>query len=97
MISKVAAPVVLLSGDRHSSDVAKKILPNGKEVYELMASGITHNAMGVPNKYRISKAVKKKNFGLIDLYWKGDRLEGLSLQIISAETGKVLVTELTHR
>ena len=90
LISPVSAPVILLSGDRHTSDVAKKTLSNDKVLYEMMASGMTHNNFGSPNKYRISNIVFRKNFGFIELDWDDGLLTGISLQIKSTKNARKL-------
>lgn len=67
---------VLLSGDRHISELAAIQLPNWEHpLYELTASGMTHayeGATAEPNQYRIGALVNQKNFALLQLDWSGE-------------------------
>ncbi|NRA46955.1 MAG: hypothetical protein HRU09_18565 [Oligoflexales bacterium] len=68
-------PVVLLSGDRHYTELSLKSLRSGKVLYEFMTSGLTHNTpVGLPNRYRIAGRAGENNFGQIELDWQDDRV-----------------------
>ena len=68
-------PVVLLSGDRHYTEISRKNLRSGKVIYEFMASGLTHNTpVGLPNRYRLAGRAGENNFGKIDLSWEDDKV-----------------------
>lgn len=64
---------LLLSGDRHISELAAIELPGWENMlYELTSSGLTHAYEGAgeePNKYRIGPLVKQKSFALIQIDW----------------------------
>ena len=63
---------ILLSGDRHISEVAV-INWSGKNIYEITSSGLTHSYDAVGdelNRYRIGKLVSSKSFALIRIDWK---------------------------
>lgn len=66
---------ILLSGDRHISELATLSLVDSFPVYELTASGMTHAYEGggaEPNAYRIGSLVNQKNFALLRLDWSGE-------------------------
>ncbi len=63
--------VLLLSGDRHLSEVSK-IDIDGMDfpLYEITSSGMTHvynNFQGEPNRHRVGEVVAEKSFGLLEL------------------------------
>lgn len=70
LLSSTDVPTVLLSGDRHMGEIYRIILGNGKPIYELMSSGLTH-ALGVklPNKEREGEMVGRRNFGFLEIDW----------------------------
>jgi len=62
---------ILLSGDRHISEVAR-IEWQGKSIPEITSSGLTHSYENVgdePNRYRVSKLVSEKSFGVLKINW----------------------------
>lgn len=66
---------ILLSGDRHISEVSQINLQN-LPVYELTASGMTHtwsSGLGSyePNKYRKGDLVVALNYALLEIDWSG--------------------------
>lgn len=64
--------VVLLSGDRHISELSKIEL-NGlsQPVYELTSSGLTHSYLAAdePNAYRQGPLVVVRSFGVLQIDW----------------------------
>jgi len=73
-----AKGVIILSGDRHIAEISQTKLPN--MIYPLIditSSGLTHSYTsysGEPNKYRISKVIPKKNFGLLKFDFKNNKV-----------------------
>lgn len=72
LLIKAAAPVVLLSGDRHYAELSK--LEHSAldwPLYELTSSGLTHCAFGFrdKNKYRVGQLYTAQNFGLLEFDW----------------------------
>ena len=69
LIEKSPAPkVILLSGDRHLTEVSK--IDNGKIIYEITCSGMTHSYSdfsGEVNKHRIGEVVAQKNYGILKI------------------------------
>lgn len=63
--------VILLSGDRHLSEVSKlEIVGMETPLYEITSSGLTHvynNFQGEPNRHRVGEVVAEKSFGLLEL------------------------------
>jgi alkaline phosphatase D len=79
LIASTGAPgVVLLSGDRHLSELARledAALPY--PLWEMTSSGMTHSftgGAGEPNRYRVGDLFTDRGFGLIELDWEGRAL-----------------------
>jgi len=71
-----AKGVIILSGDRHIAEISQIKLPNmAYPLIDITSSGLTHSYTsysGEPNKYRISKVIPKKNFGLLKFNFKNN-------------------------
>ncbi len=72
LISKSKAKkVILLSGDRHISELSKIDLPNlNYPLYDITSSGMTHSYTsysGEPNRYRQGEVVNSKSYGLLQV------------------------------
>jgi len=69
IVSSKAKGVVLLSGDRHLSEISAKELDGlNYPLYDFTSSGLTHSYESYthePNEYRKSKVISVKNFGLL--------------------------------
>lgn len=67
---------ILLSGDRHISEVSKIDLDGFEQsVYEVTSSGLTHaytgnNAKSEPNKYRVGELINERHFALLNINWE---------------------------
>ena len=64
-----AKNTIILSGDRHISEISKKEI-NGinYSLIDFTSSGLTHaytNFNDEPNKYRVGNVVAKKSFGIL--------------------------------
>jgi alkaline phosphatase D len=70
LLASTDKPCILMSGDRHMGEIYRIVLPNGKPVYEIMSSGLTH-AVGVklPSPERQGEMVGRKNFGFLNIDW----------------------------
>lgn len=78
LLEKTApAHTVLISGDRHISELSKMDLEGlDYPLYELTASGMTHTwSLGdsEPNKYRVGELIVALNFGLLYIDWSSPR------------------------
>jgi len=86
-----AARVVLLSGDRHISELAKMDLEGYPwPLYEATSSGLTHTWSGggeEENRYRQGPLLVKKSFAALEMHWPDS---ALALNFYSTETGEVL-------
>ncbi len=82
-------PTILLSGDRHFGEFYRIILDNGKPVYEVMSSGLTH-AVGVklPNRWRQGEMVGRKNFATLEIDWTGTG-PAVQMQLRSTERSDI--------
>lgn len=68
---------VLLSGDRHISEISRMSLGNGNSLYEITSSGLTHAYTaysGEPNRYRIGKVIHQLHYGLLQINWKDQQM-----------------------
>ena len=67
---------LILSGDRHMVDVSKINLPAlNYPLYDFTSSGITHtrSTMSEVNKFREGDMIVKRNFGVLDISWDGNK------------------------
>jgi len=77
LIDKAAgpAPVVLLSGDRHTAEISRLDPGNGKlPVYDVTASSLNQGGTtpaDEPNRYRVGERYSPPNFGVIEIDWSG--------------------------
>ena len=79
LIARTDAPgVVLLSGDRHKSELSRYDESGTYPLYELTASGMTHVAPSdgsEENRHRVGPLIIQKNFGLLRLDWSADPVQ----------------------
>ncbi|MEX0882826.1 MAG: alkaline phosphatase D family protein [Cyclobacteriaceae bacterium] len=70
---------VLISGDRHIGEMAKTQLPNGKDIYEITSSGLTHTWnewRPEDNKYRVAgDHIAELHYGLVSIDWEKEAME----------------------
>lgn len=75
--SGIKSPV-LLSGDRHIAEVAKTQLPNGKDIYDITSSGMTHTWnewRPEANKYRVAgDHIAELHYGLLTIDWENQTM-----------------------
>lgn len=70
MLTWSAAPVVILSGDRHLAEITQGTLADGRPLYEFTSSGLTHSSpRESPNSRRVGPLYREKNFGVVELDW----------------------------
>lgn len=74
LLTKVKpAKTILISGDRHISEVSKMDLPDlGYPLYDFTSSGLTHSYVSntiEPNRYRVSPLVNQRSFGVMRIDW----------------------------
>jgi len=69
LISTKAKNAIILSGDRHISEISKKEIDSLKyPLIDFTSSGLTHsysNFSEEPNKFRVGNVVSKKSFGIL--------------------------------
>lgn len=67
------AKTMLISGDRHISEVSKIELPGlDYPLYDFTSSGLTHAYAGnttEPNRFRVSPLVNQRSFGVLRIDW----------------------------
>lgn len=67
---------IILSGDRHISEMSKKEIEGlNYPLIDFTSSGLTHSYTdfkGEPNKYRLGNVVSKKSFGILNFDFKTD-------------------------
>lgn len=70
---------VLLSGDRHFSEIMRAENPyGGPKIYELTSSGLTHFWKNFPNEensFRIGEPFVDLSFGTLQIHWDARRIE----------------------
>ena len=75
--------VLIISGDRHISELSKKQLPElNYPLFDFTSSGMTHTWSEIwkeDNRHRVGELVIQKTFGLITIDWSG-RLRKVILQ-----------------
>ncbi len=66
--------VVFLSGDQHLGELSRQKGVLDYDAYELTSSGMTHTRGNVPapNRYRVGRPTREKNFGLVTINWNAD-------------------------
>ncbi|MEL7119267.1 MAG: alkaline phosphatase D family protein [Bacteroidota bacterium] len=91
------ANAVLLSGDRHISELSKIELDKlDYPVYELTSSGLTHTwSLGgtEPNKYREGDLIVALNYGILSIDWSGAQPQ-LSVEVKGLENKTLLEQKL---
>lgn len=74
-----AKNTLILSGDRHISEISKKEIDGlNYPLIDFTSSGMTHSYAGFieePNKYRIVDVVSEKSFGLINVDFNSKTIE----------------------
>lgn len=92
LLSESGKNIILISGDRHVAEFSKTQMANGKALYEFTSSGLTHTwaePWKEDNEFRIGELVIEKNFGIIQIDWKGSeptiemRVMGLRQQVFN--------------
>lgn len=72
--STSAKNAIILSGDRHISEISKKEIPDfAYPLIDFTSSGLTHSYTdfkGEPNIYRLGNVVSKKSFGILKFDFK---------------------------
>ena len=66
--------ILMLSGDRHISEITSQFVPGYGMLYDFTSSGMTHSyeASTEYNSHRIGNLITSKSFGLISIDWSGD-------------------------
>lgn len=74
--SSSAKNAIILSGDRHISEISKKEIDGlPYPIIDFTSSGLTHSYSdfkGEPNKYRLGNVVSKKSFGILNFDFKNN-------------------------
>ncbi len=82
--STPAQRILLLSGDRHISEVSRMDLTGlAYPLYEFTSSGLTHSyeQANEPNRFRESPLVSSRSFGLLRFDWSQANAPGLTVEI----------------
>lgn len=91
------AKTVLLSGDRHISELSRIDLQGlDYPLYELTSSGMTHTWSSVgeePNQYRVSDLIAKLAYGLIRIDWSAEE-PTLTLEVNGLKGANYLTRKL---
>ena len=67
--------VLILSGDRHISEITSQFVPGYGMIYDFTSSGMTHSYESSTeyNSHRLGKLVTAKSFGLINIDWSAGK------------------------
>lgn len=91
-----AAGVILVSGDRHISEIARVEDPAlGYPLWEVTSSGMTHSWASNPgelNRYRVGELYTLLSFGMIEVDWAAGTV---SLQL-RAQDGSIAVEQVVE-
>ena len=85
---------MLISGDRHIAEIAKKRIPGlPYDLYDITSSGLTHVSKPYeePNRHRVGAKINELNYGLITINWN-QKLLTATVRI----NGDNQATYLTH-
>lgn len=83
--------LLIISGDTHWAELSRKTQDLPYPLYDLTSSGLTEEWHAIsPNKYRISKAFAKANYGMITIDWQANPI-ALELEIKDS-TGQPLIS-----
>lgn len=97
LLAQSPVPTVVLSGDRHLAEVSYRSLSDGRSLYELTASGLTHKSeLTNANPFRLGEQVVATNFGLLSFDWDSKErglLRGLGFQAFSPQSGELLLEQ----
>lgn len=76
IVSTKVRNLMILSGDRHMSEVSKMDLQGlDYPLYDFTSSGLTHTRTSEveKNKFRVGDMIVKKNFGLLKIRWENNK------------------------
>lgn len=72
LVNSPAENIIILSGDRHISEISKKTIPGlSYPLIDFTSSGLTHayrKFKGEPNPYRVSEVVAKESYGVLKFF-----------------------------
>jgi alkaline phosphatase D len=96
IVNSKAKNVILLSGDRHISEISSTKIKGLKyPLYDFTSSGLTHTYeefISEPNQFRVSKVIKEKNFGVLRFDLKSNtvimEIRGLKNNLLESVTQK---------
>jgi alkaline phosphatase D len=69
-------PTVIISGDRHTAEISRKIYKARPTIYDVTSSSLNtagSSALDEPNFYRVGERYQPANFGMIDIDWSTKR------------------------
>jgi alkaline phosphatase D len=76
LITSCGKNIIVLSGDQHIAEISKLEIPGTTfPIYDITSSGLTHAKMSgreIANRYRVENLIVEKNFGLLEIDWRGN-------------------------
>lgn len=93
---KSVSNTIIISGDRHFSEVSKQPLENKQDLWELTSSGLSNagGGWGDKNPWRVGKSFNKRNFGSLKINWEQ---KNASFQLIDNDGKAVREQQLTFK
>lgn len=99
LVSTKPANPLLISGDRHISEISGIQLDGlSHPLYEVTSSSLTHAWSGVnveTNQYRVGEMINQNNFAILDIDWEAENprmtisIKGLNDELFLEETLKI--------
>lgn len=87
--SNYNSQIILLTGDRHISEISKTKMANGEFLFEITSSGLTHSYEELEeeaNRFRVGRFMNKTGFALLKIDWSGETPK-VKAQIIERRKG----------
>ena len=89
LLKKKNRPTIILSGDRHLTEISEGRISQDTRIYEITSSGLTHaNGIRLPNSYCTWGQRGKTNFGMLYFDWNGQNPR-VEAEIINPQNGEV--------
>lgn len=94
LLAESPMPLLVLSGDRHLSEISRRPLGDGRPLYELTASGLTHKSeLTNASPWQLRSQLPTTNFGTLRLGWEQQSLSSVAFEAFSPQTGELLQAE----
>lgn len=91
LLNEIDKRVVILTGDRHWSEIYSKNLKNGRPVVEFMSSGLNNaKKYATPSRHSVVSPVKQDSYGVVSIDWMENGSAKILMEMKSSDENKVL-------